>query len=117
MGSNASWASVNASERGPYHAVASALNASSAQIAGINRSAHGNGTSQGEAYRDEQTYRHFTTAVQVIIFIGSLLGKTCVGFFENNFFKNSNRRRNMFVCSWFFSTKEYFIVITFGTII
>nr|XP_028578056.1 G-protein coupled receptor 176 [Podarcis muralis] len=78
MGSNASWASVNASERGPYHAVASALNASSAQIAGINRSAHGSGTSQGEAYRDEQTYRHFTTAVQVIIFIGSLLGNFMV---------------------------------------
>ncbi|XP_033000879.1 G-protein coupled receptor 176 [Lacerta agilis] len=78
MGSNASWASVNASERGPYHAVASALNASSAQIAGINRSAHGNGTSHGEAYRNEQTYRHFTTAVQVIIFIGSLLGNFMV---------------------------------------
>lgn len=75
MGYNASWASANASERGPFQAVKS-LDASGApQIVGINRSAHAVGTSEYEAYREEQTYRHFTTVMQVVILIGSLLGK------------------------------------------
>lgn len=77
MGSNASWGTpVSESGHGPYPAVATAaLNASSAQIGGINRSAHGIGTPEDEEYREEQTYRYFTTVVQVVIFIGSLLGK------------------------------------------
>ncbi|XP_063146041.1 G-protein coupled receptor 176 [Candoia aspera] len=78
MGYNASWASANASERGPYQAVKSALNASGAQIVGINRSAHPVGTSDYEEYREGQTYRHFTTAMQVVILIGSLLGNFVV---------------------------------------
>uniref|UniRef100_A0A8C6VDL7 G protein-coupled receptor 176 n=1 Tax=Naja naja TaxID=35670 RepID=A0A8C6VDL7_NAJNA len=73
MGYNASWASANASERGPFQDVKSCLNASSAQIVGINRSAHAVGTSEYDAYREEQTYRHFTTVMQVVILIGSLL--------------------------------------------
>ncbi|XP_015681338.1 G-protein coupled receptor 176 [Protobothrops mucrosquamatus] len=79
MGYNASWASANASERGPFQAVKS-LNASGApQIVGINRSAHAVGTSEYEAYREgEQTYRHFTTVMQVVILIGSLLGNVVV---------------------------------------
>uniref|UniRef100_A0A8C5RX32 Uncharacterized protein n=1 Tax=Laticauda laticaudata TaxID=8630 RepID=A0A8C5RX32_LATLA len=75
MGYNASWASANASERGPFQADKSSLDASSAPIVGINRSAHAVGTSEYEAYREEQTYRHFTTVMQVVILIGSLLGK------------------------------------------
>ncbi|XP_032065896.1 G-protein coupled receptor 176 [Thamnophis elegans] len=78
MGYNASWASANASERGPFQAVKSSPNASSAQILGINRSAHAVGTSEYEAYREEQTYRHFTTVIQVVILIGSLLGNIVV---------------------------------------
>lgn len=59
MGHNGSWVSRNASEP---------RNASGAEAAGANRSALGE---LGEA----QLYRHFTTTVQVVIFIGSLLGK------------------------------------------
>lgn len=59
MGHNGSWVPRNASEP---------RNASGAEAAGANRSALGE---LGEA----QLYRHFTTAVQVVIFIGSLLGK------------------------------------------
>lgn len=59
MGHNGSWISRNASEP---------RNASGAEAAGANRSALGE---PGEA----QLYRHFTTTVQVVIFIGSLLGK------------------------------------------
>uniref|UniRef100_A0A8D2L7X4 G protein-coupled receptor 176 n=1 Tax=Varanus komodoensis TaxID=61221 RepID=A0A8D2L7X4_VARKO len=66
MGYNASWV------------VTPALNASGTQIVGINRSAHGMGTSENEEYREEQTYRHFTTVVQVVIFTGSLLGNSVV---------------------------------------
>lgn len=59
MGHNGSWVPRNASEP---------RNASGAEAAGANRSALGE---LGEA----QLYRHFTTTVQVVIFIGSLLGK------------------------------------------
>lgn len=58
MGHNGSWVSRNASE--PRNA------------SGAGRSAHGE---LGEA----QLYRQFTTAVQVVIFIGSLLGKPSAG--------------------------------------
>lgn len=63
MGHNGSWVSRNASEP---------RNASGAEAAGANRSAHGE---LGEA----QLYRQFTTTVQVVIFIGSLLGKPSAG--------------------------------------
>uniref|UniRef100_A0A667G5X3 Uncharacterized protein n=1 Tax=Lynx canadensis TaxID=61383 RepID=A0A667G5X3_LYNCA len=58
MGHNGSWISRNASEP---------RNASGAEAGGANRSALGE---LGEV----QLYRQFTTTVQVVIFIGSLLG-------------------------------------------
>uniref|UniRef100_A0AC11CZP4 Uncharacterized protein n=1 Tax=Ovis aries TaxID=9940 RepID=A0AC11CZP4_SHEEP len=57
MGHNGSWISRNASEP---------RNASSAEAAGANRSALGE-------FGEAQLYRQFTTSVQVVIFIGSLL--------------------------------------------
>lgn len=60
MGHNGSWISPNASE--PH-------NASGAEAAGVNRSALGE-------FGEAQLYRQFTTTVQVVIFIGSLLGTT-----------------------------------------
>uniref|UniRef100_G1Q4P2 Uncharacterized protein n=2 Tax=Myotis lucifugus TaxID=59463 RepID=G1Q4P2_MYOLU len=58
MGHNGSWVSRNASEP---------RNASGAEAAGANRS-----SALGEL-GEAQLYRHFTTTVQVVIFIGSLL--------------------------------------------
>uniref|UniRef100_A0A673UP00 G protein-coupled receptor 176 n=1 Tax=Suricata suricatta TaxID=37032 RepID=A0A673UP00_SURSU len=58
MGHNGSWISRNASEQ---------RNASGAEAGGANRSAL-------EELGEVQLYRQFTTAVQVVIFIGSLLG-------------------------------------------
>lgn len=75
MGYNASWASVNESERGLPQAIIASLNASSAHTVVINRSSHETGTLEDVEYREGQTYRHFTTTVQIVIFIGSLLGK------------------------------------------
>lgn len=63
MGHNGSWISRNASEP---------RNASGGEAEGANRSALGE-------FGEAQLYRHFTTTVQVIIFIGSLLGKPSVG--------------------------------------
>lgn len=63
MGHNGSWISRNASEP---------RNASSAEAAGANRSALGE-------FGEAQLYRQFTTTVQVVIFIGSLLGKPPAG--------------------------------------
>uniref|UniRef100_A0A673UBS5 G protein-coupled receptor 176 n=1 Tax=Suricata suricatta TaxID=37032 RepID=A0A673UBS5_SURSU len=57
MGHNGSWISRNASEQ---------RNASGAEAGGANRSAL-------EELGEVQLYRQFTTAVQVVIFIGSLL--------------------------------------------
>ncbi|KAB0344322.1 hypothetical protein FD755_013771 [Muntiacus reevesi] len=57
MGHNGSWFSRNASEP---------RNVSSAEAAGANRSALGE-------FGEAQLYRQFTTTVQVVIFIGSLL--------------------------------------------
>nr|KAF6500248.1 G protein-coupled receptor 176 [Molossus molossus] len=62
MGHNGSWVSRNASEP---------RNASGAEAAGANRSAHGE-------FGEAQLYRQFTTTVQVVIFIGSLLGNFMV---------------------------------------
>ncbi|KAJ7344869.1 hypothetical protein JRQ81_000819 [Phrynocephalus forsythii] len=79
MGYNASWVtSVNESGHGLYPAANTVLNASGAQIGGLNRSAHGIGTPENEGHREEQTYLYFTTVMQVVIFIGSLLGNIVV---------------------------------------
>lgn len=63
MGHNDSWISRNASEP---------RNASGAEAGGANRSALGE-------FGEAQLYRQFTTTVQVVIFIGSLLGKPPAG--------------------------------------
>lgn len=63
MGHNGSWISRNASEQ---------RNASGAEAGDTNRSAL---AELGEV----QLYRQFTTTVQVVIFIGSLLGKPPAG--------------------------------------
>lgn len=63
MGHNASWISRNASEP---------RNTSGAEAAGANRSALGE-------FGEAQLYRQFTTTVQIVIFIGSLLGKPPAG--------------------------------------
>lgn len=63
MGHNGSWISRNSSEP---------RNASGAEAAGANRSALGE-------FGEAQLYRQFTTTVQVVIFIGSLLGKPSAG--------------------------------------
>ncbi|XP_054826271.1 G-protein coupled receptor 176 [Eublepharis macularius] len=78
MGYNASWASVNESERGLSQAITNAFNASSAQIVGINRSSYGTGTLEEVEYREGHTYRYFTATAQIVIFIGSLLGNFMV---------------------------------------
>lgn len=62
MGHNSSWVSPNTSH--PH-------NTSGAE-AGANRSAFGE-------LSEAQLYRQFTTTVQVVIFIGSLLGKLTSG--------------------------------------
>ncbi|XP_060616135.2 G-protein coupled receptor 176 isoform X1 [Anolis sagrei] len=71
MGYNGSWApSANESQRGPFQALAApALNASEA-------ARRGHWGDQGG--REEQTYRHFAVVVQVLIFIGSLMGNFVV---------------------------------------
>ncbi|KAM6180648.1 G-protein coupled receptor 176 [Erethizon dorsatum] len=63
MGHNGSWFSENASE---------SRNTSGAAAAGSNRSA------LGELGGEAQLYRQFTTTVQIVIFIGSLLGNFMV---------------------------------------
>lgn len=60
MGHNGSWFSANASEP---------RNTSGAAAADANRSA------LGELGGEAHLYRQFTTTVQIVIFIGSLLGK------------------------------------------
>lgn len=78
MGYNRSWISRNESEHAFYQAVTRALeirNVSTAEIGQNNRSSSGIGALENRVYSEEQTYRHFTTTVQIVIFIGSLLGK------------------------------------------
>ncbi|XP_006831845.1 PREDICTED: probable G-protein coupled receptor 176 [Chrysochloris asiatica] len=62
MGHNGSWVFPNASEP---------RNASGAEAAGANRSAPGE-------FGEAQLYRQFTTTVQIVIFVGSLLGNFMV---------------------------------------
>ncbi|XP_003224817.3 G-protein coupled receptor 176 [Anolis carolinensis] len=70
MGHNGSWAPpANESQRGSFQAVAPAWNASEA-------ARRGPWGDQGG--REEQTYRHFAVVVQVLIFVGSLIGNVVV---------------------------------------
>lgn len=78
MGYNKSWILRNESEHAPYQAVTRALemrNASAGQIVWQGGNGSEAGTTESEEHGEEQTYRHFTTTVQIVIFIGSLLGK------------------------------------------
>lgn len=78
MGYNGSWISRNESDHALYQDVTRAVeisNVSNTQIVWNNRSYNGIGPLENGEYSEEQTYRHFTTTVQIVIFIGSLLGK------------------------------------------
>nr|XP_056707646.1 G-protein coupled receptor 176 [Euleptes europaea] len=100
MGHNASWASAAESERGLPQAITGAFNASSAHAVGVNRSSPG--TLEGVGFREGQTYRHFTTTVQIVIFIGSLLGNFMVlwSTCRTSFFKSvTNRLITNLACS------------------
>ncbi|XP_039389439.1 G-protein coupled receptor 176 isoform X1 [Mauremys reevesii] len=81
MGYNGSWISRNESDHALYQDVTRALeikNVSNTQIVWNNRSYNGIGPLENGEYSEEQTYRHFTTTVQIVIFIGSLLGNFMV---------------------------------------
>lgn len=78
MGYDKSWISRNESEHAPYQAVTRALemrNASAGQMVWQGGNGSEAGGAEGEEHGEEQTYRHFTTTVQIVIFVGSLLGK------------------------------------------
>uniref|UniRef100_A0A8C0U4I1 Uncharacterized protein n=1 Tax=Cyanistes caeruleus TaxID=156563 RepID=A0A8C0U4I1_CYACU len=62
MGYGRSW--VRALEMG---------NASAARMVWQGGNASEAGTAESEEHGEEQSYRHFTTTVQVVIFVGSLL--------------------------------------------
>ncbi|XP_025907597.1 G-protein coupled receptor 176 [Nothoprocta perdicaria] len=81
MGHNRSWIPKSQGEPALYQAVARAVemrNVSAAHGAWSRRNATGMGAPESGEYGEEQSYRHFTTAVQVVIFIGSLLGNIMV---------------------------------------
>nr|XP_009667132.1 PREDICTED: probable G-protein coupled receptor 176 isoform X1 [Struthio camelus australis]XP_009667133.1 PREDICTED: probable G-protein coupled receptor 176 isoform X1 [Struthio camelus australis] len=82
MGYNRSWVLKSEGEHALlYQAVTRAVeirNVSAAQVVWNRRNASGIAALQNEEHSEEQTYRHFTTAVQVVIFIGSLLGNIMV---------------------------------------
>ncbi|XP_057882118.1 G-protein coupled receptor 176 isoform X3 [Melospiza georgiana] len=81
MGFDRSWALVNESDRAPSPAVTGALetgSASAGQMVWQGGNASEAGAVKSEQHGEEQSYRHFTTAVQVIIFVGSLLGNVMV---------------------------------------
>lgn len=78
MGYGRSWVSRNESEHAPYQAVAGALemrNASAGHMAWQGGNGSGAGAAESPEQGQEHTYRLFTTAVQVVIFVGSLLGE------------------------------------------
>ncbi|KAK2532214.1 Gpr176 [Columba guinea] len=78
MGYDKNWTSRNESEHAPYQAVTRALemrNTSSAHMAWSSGNGSQAGVTQSEEHSQEQTYRHFTTTVQIVIFVGSLLGE------------------------------------------
>ncbi|GAB0190523.1 G-protein coupled receptor 176 [Grus japonensis] len=83
MGYGKSWISRNESEHVPYQAVTRALemrNASAGQMVWQGGNGSGASAVEGEEHGEEQTYRHFTTTVQIVIFIGSLLGPQVYDF-------------------------------------
>ncbi|XP_064920354.1 G-protein coupled receptor 176 isoform X1 [Columba livia] len=76
MGYDKNWTSRNESEHAPYQAVTRALemrNTSAAHMAWSSGNGSQAGVTQSEEHSQEQTYRHFTTTVQIVIFVGSLL--------------------------------------------
>lgn len=78
MGYDKSWISRNESEHAPFQAVSRALemrNASAGQMVWQGGNSSDAGAPEGEEHGEEQTYRHFTTTVQIVIFVGSLLGE------------------------------------------
>ncbi|KAK2533291.1 Gpr176 [Columba livia] len=78
MGYDKNWTSRNESEHAPYQAVTRALemrNTSAAHMAWSSGNGSQAGVTQSEEHSQEQTYRHFTTTVQIVIFVGSLLGE------------------------------------------
>ncbi|XP_069065083.1 G-protein coupled receptor 176 [Pleurodeles waltl] len=89
MGHNGSWTSSNVSELSFYRAAAGRApdagqaldegrNVSTAQLGWANGSLFGGRLVGGEESGLGLTYRHFTTAAQVFIFVGSLLGNFMV---------------------------------------
>lgn len=77
MGYDKSWMQRNDSEQSPYQAVGRALgmrNSSAGHLVWQGGNGSGAGAAPGEEHGEEQTYRQFTTTVQVVIFVGSLLG-------------------------------------------
>ncbi|PKU43694.1 hypothetical protein llap_5998 [Limosa lapponica baueri] len=78
MGYDKSWVSRNESQHVPFQAASSALelrNASAGQMAWQGGNSSETGAPESEEHGEEQTYRHFTTTVQIVIFVGSLLGQ------------------------------------------
>lgn len=78
MGYDKGWISRNESEHAPYQAVTRALemrNSSAGQMVWQGGNSSEAGAAESEEHGEEQTYRHFTTTVQIVIFVGSLLGK------------------------------------------
>lgn len=66
---------MNASGRAPSPAVGRAVGMGNAW-AGPMGWRGGNGSEESQEHGQEQSYRHFTTAVQLLIFVGSLLGES-----------------------------------------
>lgn len=78
MGYDRSWVLMNESDRAPSQAVTRALemgNASAGQMVWQGGNVSEAGGVESEEHGEEQSYRHFTTTVQVVIFVGSLLGE------------------------------------------
>ncbi|XP_014724705.1 PREDICTED: probable G-protein coupled receptor 176 [Sturnus vulgaris] len=82
MGYDRSWVLMNESDHAPSQAVTSALemgnNSSAGQAVWQGGNVSEAGAAEGEEHGEEQSYRHFTTTVQVVIFVGSLLGNIMV---------------------------------------
>ncbi|XP_014122056.1 G-protein coupled receptor 176 isoform X4 [Zonotrichia albicollis] len=81
MGYDRSWVLVNESDHAPSQAVTGALetgSASAGQMVWQGGNVSEAGAVKSEEHGEEQSYRHFTTTVQVVIFVGSLLGNIMV---------------------------------------
>ncbi|XP_027497655.1 G-protein coupled receptor 176 isoform X4 [Corapipo altera] len=81
MGYDKSWMLRNESDHAPYQAVTRALemrNASAGQMVWQGGNVSEAGAVESEEHGEERGYRHFTTTVQIVIFVGSLLGNTMV---------------------------------------